>query len=82
MPPRGGQPLVDWLGIATDIVSSHAPARGATPLAFACARAVLFQVMPPRGGQQFCKRGLFCRREVSSHAPARGATHGLHQQQR
>ena len=51
-PPRGGRQFDGACGIVLDVVSIHAPARGATPIAFGMQAIYKFQSTPPRGGRR------------------------------
>ncbi len=82
-PPRGERQPLRWHGLDPDLVSIHAPARGATSCAGTATRLLKFRSTPPRGE----RRGVALARadgEVSIHAPARGATpaHGGRQPRR
>ena len=72
-PPRGGRRLAAMRVPMRELVSIHAPARGATLVSPRCAGTYAFQSTPPRGGRRRwpASIGIWI---VSIHAPARGAT--------
>ena len=72
--PRGVRLDVQHMPLPEKIVSTHAPARGATGMSGRKARIRLVSThAPARGTTNFCKRLRHFKR-VSTHAPARGAT--------
>ena len=75
--PRGVRPLNDLKTRIEQIVSIHAPARGATRTSGIFIQGRKFQSTHPRGVRLDDKlRACICR-SVSIHAPARGATMSL-----
>ena len=72
--PREGSD-VDMVSVDDkEVISIHAPARGATLLEIGCRNVFLISIhAPARGATQFtyCKSNIFW---ISIHAPARGAT--------
>ena len=65
VPPRAG---------ATEAVSIHAPARGATAACLLCCGSTPVSIHAPARGATLCTRRRFFSSPVSIHAPARGAT--------
>ena len=57
-----------------DLVSIHAPTRGATFFSTSYIKRRMFQSTPPRGGRQDHRLKQFAHCQVSIHAPTRGAT--------
>ena len=58
-------------------ISTHAPARGATPLETFAGRHALISTHAPARGATFFVPALHSARPISTHAPARGATRVL-----
>ena len=72
--PRGARPLFAQRQVATDGVSIHAPARGATELPKPIDNAHVVSIHAPARGATAIEADMREAREVSIHAPARGAT--------
>ncbi len=73
--PRGARPRYQPALRHLDLVSIHAPARGATGLIGMAGLALqVFQSTRPRGARPPTQGGQSNGLEVSIHAPARGAT--------
>ena len=73
-PPRGGRLCGDTHGLGRDIVSIHAPARGATGKHYVDETNIDVSIHAPARGATEGRRRHFPGQAVSIHAPARGAT--------
>ena len=73
-PPHGGRQKSRAIKKPFQVVSIHAPARGATVLIVSNPALQRFQSTPPHGGRPFNPRFFQLQYVVSIHAPARGAT--------
>ena len=71
---REGRDCGEYPHAGRDNVSIHAPARGATWLAWHTCRSWAVSIHAPARGATFCRFRLARVTEVSIHAPARGAT--------
>ena len=75
---RAGRDPVEQLYSHGNMVSIHAPARGATSMAIdISSRDNVFQSTRPRGARLLRRPAVLRRQLVSIHAPARGATSKL-----
>jgi len=74
-PPRGGRRMYVNKTIAQDIVSIHAPARGATDIQTVPSPPCYVSIHAPARGATRARHRHHRLRPVSIHAPARGATH-------